>query len=66
MGEVYDRVEGAVRALIEGLPPGGRLPSERTLVAGHGASRTTVRLILARLAAEGLIRPEHGRGYFKN
>src|SRR5690348_7517573 len=28
------------------------------------AGRTTVRLVLVKLAAEGLVRAEHGRGYF--
>jgi len=46
------------------LKPGDRLPSERTLVADLSASRSTVRLVLVRLVAEGLIRSEHGRAYF--
>jgi DNA-binding GntR family transcriptional regulator len=29
-----------------------------------GAGRTTIRLILMKLATEGMIRSEHGRGYF--
>jgi DNA-binding GntR family transcriptional regulator len=28
------------------------------------AGRTTIRLILMKLATEGMIRSEHGRGYF--
>ena len=66
MGEVTERVEGALRELISSgkLNPGDRLPSERTLVAELGASRSTVRLVLVRLVAEGLVRSEHGRAYF--
>ncbi len=63
MGVIAD-VEKAIRGLIEEAGPGGRLPSERALAEGLEASRTSVRLVLARLAAEGLIRPEQGRGYF--
>lgn len=67
MGEVTQRVERAIREMVDdsdNLAPGGRLPSERTLSADLHAGRTTVRLVLMRLEAEGLIRSEHGRGYF--
>lgn len=66
MGEKTERVERSIRELIERgeLGPGRRLPSERTLAVELGASRTTIRLILMKLAAEGTIRSEHGRGYF--
>ncbi|OJF13082.1 winged helix-turn-helix domain-containing protein [Couchioplanes caeruleus] len=66
MGEVTANVENTVRGWISAgeYGPGARLPSERQLAAELSAGRTTVRLVLARLAAEGLIRSEHGRGYF--
>jgi GntR family transcriptional regulator len=66
MGEVTDRVESTVRARIDSgeYGPGDRLPSERDLVAELGAGRTTIRLVLAKLAALGLIEAQHGRGYF--
>ena len=66
MGEKTERVERSIRELIEtgGLGPGSRLPSERTLAQELAAGRTTIRLVLTRLAAEGVIRSEHGRGYF--
>jgi GntR family transcriptional regulator len=66
LGEVTGRVEEAIRSLISSgkLSPGQRLPSERTLVAQLGASRSTVRLVLVKLVAEGLVRSEHGRAYF--
>jgi GntR family transcriptional regulator len=61
-----ERVERSIRDLIESneLGPDGRLPSERTLAETLDAGRTTIRLILTKLAAEGVIRSEHGRGYF--
>ena len=60
------RVERSIRELIATgqLGPGGRLPSERQLAAQLDAGRTTIRLILMKLATEGMIRSEHGRGYF--
>lgn len=68
MGEKTDRVERSIRELITSgdLGPGGRLPSERTLAQDLEAGRTTIRLVLMRLATEGTIRSEHGRGYFVN
>lgn len=68
MGELTSRVEGTIREWITTgeLSPGARLPSERTLSVDLKASRTTIRLVLVRLTAEGLIRAEHGRGYFVN
>lgn len=66
MGEVTARVESAIRELIRSgeLGPGGRLPSERALAEDLKAGRTTIRLVLARLTAEGIVRSEHGRAYF--
>lgn len=62
------RVEDTIRGWIESgeLRSGMRLPSERTLVTDLKAGRTTIRLVLTKLSAEGLIRAEHGRGYFVN
>jgi GntR family transcriptional regulator len=66
MGEKTDRVERTIREWIETgeLAAGAKLPSERTLVTDLDAGRTTVRLVLAKLAAEGLVEAQHGRGYF--
>lgn len=65
MGEVTARVEAAIRDMIaSGELPDGRLPSERTLATDLEAGRTTIRLVLMKLASEGLLRSEHGRGYF--
>ena len=59
-------VENSIRELISSgnLGHGGRLPSERQLAEQLKAGRTTVRLVLLKLATEGVIRSEHGRGYF--
>jgi len=57
--------EQSIREMVEEMrPEGGRLPSERELVTRLGAGRTTIRLILLKLVAEGLVRSEHGRGHF--
>lgn len=65
MGEVTLRVEEAIREMVASDElPNGRLPSERTLASDLGAGRTTIRLVLMKLASEGLVRSEHGRGYF--
>jgi DNA-binding FadR family transcriptional regulator len=47
-----------------GLRAGSRLPTERQLAAGLGATRTSVRRALAVLEAEGRISREVGRGTF--
>jgi 8-oxo-dGTP pyrophosphatase MutT (NUDIX family)/DNA-binding transcriptional regulator YhcF (GntR family) len=66
VGRVTAQVEEKVRDLIKSgeHPPDKPLPSERVLANEIGAGRTTIRLVLAKLASEGLIRAEHGRGYF--
>lgn len=66
MGEVTARVEVAIRGLVTSgeYGPQDKLPSERRLAEDLGAGRTTVRLVLTKLAAEGLVRAEHGRAYY--
>lgn len=65
MGAKTDQVERSIREIVETEQgPNGELPSERKLVERLGAGRTTVRLILMKLTAEGVIRSEHGRGYY--
>ncbi|MFF3071040.1 GntR family transcriptional regulator [Kitasatospora sp. NPDC057936] len=68
MGKKTEHVEQAIRRLIDSgkLAIGAKLPSERTLSADLDAGRTTVRLVLSKLAAEGLVVAQHGSGYFVN
>lgn len=51
-------------SLVESLPPGSPLPSERELAERFGLARMTVRGEIERLAAEGLVYRIHGRGTF--
>jgi GntR family transcriptional regulator len=44
--------------------PGDMIPPESTLVETYGVSRTTVRQVLDKLVAEGLIYRQQGRGSF--
>ncbi|MFE4915846.1 NUDIX domain-containing protein [Streptomyces sp. NPDC056652] len=57
MGPKTARVDATIRGwLADGtLPPGGKLPSERTLVEQLAIGRTALRQVLARLLAEGLL-----------
>jgi DNA-binding FadR family transcriptional regulator len=65
VGTVTGELEARLRAMIESdYRPGQKLPSERAIAAEFGVGRTTVRLVLTKLAAKGLIEPQHGRGYF--
>ncbi|HEX5543769.1 MAG TPA: winged helix-turn-helix domain-containing protein [Micromonospora sp.] len=66
MGTVTARVEDAIRGMIASgeYGPQDKLPSERKLAEDLSAGRTTVRLVLTKLVAEGLVRAEHGRAYF--
>jgi DNA-binding transcriptional MocR family regulator len=58
------RVIADVRAAARVLPPGGRLPSVRQLMAKHRASPVTVQRAIAQLAAEGIVDPRPGVGTF--
>ena len=44
--------------------PGDQLPTESELTAEYKVSRRTVRLVMIRLSAEGLLDSRHGVGYF--
>ncbi|MGP9608265.1 FadR/GntR family transcriptional regulator [Glutamicibacter sp. 287] len=46
------------------IAPGDKLPSENTLIADHGVSRTVVREAITRLQAEGLVHTRRGAGSF--
>lgn len=65
MEGVTAQVEQYYRELLAKLESGERLPSERTVVEHLRVGRTTVRMVLVKLTAEGALYPLHGKGYYK-
>ncbi|ODA40349.1 PLP-dependent aminotransferase family protein [Desulfosporosinus sp. BG] len=61
---LYLQIRSQIRQLIlaNELPPGFRLPPERTLAASLGVNRTTVVNAYHELVADGLIQPHVGKG----
>jgi GntR family transcriptional regulator len=57
-------LRGILEELLDALPPGAALPSERELAERYGLARMTVRNEVERLTAEGLVYRLHGRGTF--
>src|SRR5215472_5267980 len=51
-------------ALLTGLGPGGRLPTERQLAQDLGVTRSSVRYALGIMEADGHISREVGRGTY--
>src|SRR5215467_5829952 len=60
--EVIARIAAEIRS--GRLQPGARLPTEQTLMAAMGISRTVVREAVAALRAEGLLTTRQGSGVF--
>jgi GntR family transcriptional regulator len=62
---VYRQVADRLRAGIASgtHPPGVALPSEAQLMGEYDVSRVTARRALAELERDGLVKPEHGRGW---
>jgi len=65
---IADQVEEILRSRIRDATytPGSRIPSESELSEEFGVSRATVRTVLAKLAASGLILRKHGDGTYVN
>nr|PZM98471.1 MAG: GntR family transcriptional regulator [Thermocrispum agreste] len=60
----YWGVKQRLLRMLDTLPPGTAIPTERSLAMEFGASRTTVRQALADLTVEGRVRRVQGSGTF--
>src|ERR1041384_7586826 len=59
---VVEQISGSIRQGL--LKPGEKLPTESSMMAQHGVSRTVVREAISHLQASGLVQTRHGIGTF--
>jgi len=62
--DAASRIADALRAQLDALEPGARVPSVRTLTEQHGASPVTVQRAIQKLAQEGRVVTRPGDGTF--
>jgi DNA-binding FadR family transcriptional regulator len=65
----FDRAEGVMRAIADfisrsNLQPGARLPTERQLMASLAVGRSTVREVIRKLQALGVVESRKGSGTY--
>ncbi|MGP0222756.1 MULTISPECIES: GntR family transcriptional regulator [unclassified Paenarthrobacter] len=61
---VYQQVADVLTELVGSLEPGSRIPTEESLMADYGISRTTVRKAIETLVVKGLLVRRQGKGTF--
>ncbi|RYF38460.1 MAG: GntR family transcriptional regulator, partial [Comamonadaceae bacterium] len=61
---LYAQIEATLRERIRQMQPGEPLPSDRALASEFAVSYVTLRQAMARLASDGLVSREVGRGTF--
>ena len=61
---LYAQIEATLRERIRRMQPGDPLPSDRTLASEFAVSYVTLRHAMSRLASDGLVSREVGRGTF--
>lgn len=61
---IFKRIEGELRQIVETLPPGAKLPSERSMATSYNCNFLTVRKALKNLVDDGLIVRQVGSGTF--